>query len=308
MANTDRNTSITAVGGGNGGCCLMSMICWSTDDPNYNPCGNESDLRITANFVESTPQRGDAGISITATPIIVPVQTVFDNLSYYVRDVLGTDISQTGSSYFGYADLLGGTDIINTGTYTIKSKKINATTYEITIKGATQEQLGFDALETGKFTVLFKDITSLQWMPKRLVLFNDAIYDITDITGGFKFSFGITATSGANGYWMSETAYKFTTRGFNKFFDGKKMLNKAWTNVIANEPQQLSFIRTITFKPVTNCEQMNIQRDVIVDNALYPFDTNDVPVTYPIDITTTLNRTIGNFILANNGNDGSEES
>lgn len=285
-----------SVGGNNSGtgdcCCSIQELCWDTDDPNYNPCGVESDLKITANFTEGIPTAGDAGIIIGAQKIMQPNGVNSDLVGYTVINVLGASSSSNTQTYNGYADMLSGLVNNQSGEYSITAKKVTGSNYLITIKGATQEELGFDALESEKWTMLFKNIPGIQQMPKRLALLNDLISDIEDITGGFTFMYSaITTGSPATWYWLSETKYKFETMGNNKFFNGKKMLKKVWNNCLPNEVQELKFTRELNFN--NDCQSLLIEKGVIVQEAQYPFTSVDIPVNYPIKISVTTQKTQG---------------
>lgn len=287
MANTDRNISVIAGTGGSGdcGCCKITELCYDTTDPAYNPCGTESNLRIKALFTEAVPAEGAAGIIITATRFLDPVNPITDVVNIDYTDVLGSSNTLNQDVFLDFANLLSGTKKTLIGTYSITAKKLTQTTFLIDVKGATTSELDFDNLESGKFTVLFKNINTLQDIPKRLALWNDSIYNIVDTPTGFKFEYYLAdnSSTAAVSYWLSETAYKFNTRLKNKFFNGTPMRKKVWSNAIANEPQVLRFRRLVEMPaPCTPFERL---KTVIVSVVEYPYNTTDTLVEFPIKLT-----------------------
>lgn len=273
-------------GGGSGSddCgCITKLWCWDEGDPNYNPCGREANLKITANFTEGIPQLQDAGIIFSAEKIINPPTTGL------VKDEVAHAVDGSGlinqAAYFGFADLYDYENANFPGTYSISKKDIDANNVEITIKGASIIETNLDTLEAGKFLVLVKQLNSIQAMPKRLSLFYDNIYDVVEIPNGVKFKYFLgVGGNAAQQYWQSETNYKIKTKGSNKFFDGKKMTKQFLKNATAYQPDEFKFVRTIEYS--NECGAFKLEKDITVTEAKYPFDFVDAPVVYPISFTT----------------------
>ena len=289
MANhigTNTILSNGASNGNNGGgdsCCIIQRLCWDDEDPKYNPCGVDADLKIKANFTEGVPTLTDAGIIITAHNIINPNPTTVasDTTSYHVTDVFGNFTTANTPAYFAYADLMN-TEFrkFNVPDYTIAIKKKNADTYTFKVTGCAPDEMGLHLQTGGDFLVLVRNIVSIQAIPKRVVLYFDAISNIVSKGNNFTFDYYLPISgSPAVNYWVEETRYKILNKA--KYFTGN-FKKEFYIRGVANEPISLVFERNISFEK--DCAPKRIRKKVTVTSAKYPYDVKDVLVTYPISL------------------------
>jgi hypothetical protein len=265
---------------------LVKEWCWDEESPAYNVCGKSANLKVTAFMTEQDRRPGDARIVVRAEPTFTPAGVVSDTLAWSYSDTQGTTFLGTGQFNFNMIDLIG------EDSYILKDIPVTLTGATVT-NGATGIKkirlygtltpAEIDTLP-GTFFMVRKNLvtTGLQYNPKEIVFYKQAISNITQKNGYIEFDYNVAFATNDKllKFWLDQTIYKLNNNffGVNKNTYTYNQIIKY--NLVYNTPT-VTFTRTITFRG--NCEPKIITKTVSILDAIYPFTQTNL-VNYPVSI------------------------
>lgn len=261
--------------------CTIEELCWDADL--QSPCGSETTIEILAQFAEADSGWGDARIMVFGQSHLDPNPSTVNAAIWQITgtDSQGNPISENDQQYENWGDLLA---------FNSESRNINkitvlntSTFFVVRIYGNLNDAI-IDAIPVDNFFGFKRYAPNiLQYNPKELYFYKDAVSDIVNGSNYVEFKYSKTYNAyaqTADQYWHEQALYKLANWNFNNMVWEKDF----YYNFYTNNPV-LTFTYDITFN--NECQRKIITKEVTVVQAKYPTTIQNTPVITPITLSIT---------------------